>query len=205
MSDQNPYEKLGVSESESFEAIQDARDRRLEELAGNAAQVAAVHAAYDAILMDRLRLRQEGKIKVPDRIRFPEKLAQPTPSSAPLTNSGGSGWLNQLMDQPGWVDLALPGAIMIMLGAGAIIIPSPAILQLTMALATGSTLYLLYCKEKKLGRAVLLGVGGLMVGFTLGYLFYGLLYKQVPGLPNYEVFTSLVTFVVLWVVSSFLK
>ena len=204
MSDQNPYEKLGVSESASFEAIQDARDRRLEELAGNAAQVAAIHAAYDAILMDRLRLRQEGKIKVPDRIRFPEKLTQPSPTAAPTANNTSGGWLSQLIDQPSWVDVAIPGALMTALGAGAFFIPSPAVLQLTMALATGSTLYLIFCKEKKLGRAVLLALGGLVVGFALG-MSYMLLYKHLPGLPNYDVFTSLVTFVVLWIVSSFLK
>jgi Protein CHAPERONE-LIKE PROTEIN OF POR1-like len=203
MSDQNPYEKLGISESASFEVIQNARDRRLVEVADNAAQVAAVHAAYDAILMDRLRLRQEGKIKVPDRIRFPEKLAQPAPTAVPSSSSTG-GWLAKLIDRPTWIDLAIPAAIMTGLGAGAVLIASPAVLQLTMALATGSTLYLIFRKEKKLGRAVLLALGGLFVGFALG-MSYGLLRNQVPGLPSYDVFTSLVTFVVLWLVSSFLK
>jgi hypothetical protein len=204
MSDQNPYETLGISESASFETIQAARDRRLEEFVGNTAQVAAVHTAYDAILMDRLRLRQEGKIKVPDRIRFPEKLVQPTPSAFPASSSLSSGWLQQLIDQPTWVDVVLPASIMTVLGAGVVLINSPAILQLAMALATGSTLYLVFRKEKKVGRAVLLGVGGLVVGFALSALLYPLA-KQMPGLQNPEVFTSLVTFLVLWIVSSFLK
>lgn len=208
MSDQNPYEQLGVSESASFEAIQTARDRRLAELEGNAPQVAAIHAAYDTILMDRLRLRQEGKIKVPDRIRFPEKLMQPTPSAAPTAKYAPAGWLEGIVDRPGLVEVAVPGAIMSVLGASVLWLASPAILQFAMAMATGSTLYLVFRKENKLGRAVLFAVLGLVIGFALTqlllYLFLPL--KLWPGFPlTVDVFQSLVTFVVFWLVSSFLK
>ncbi|WP_017804012.1 CPP1-like family protein, partial [Nodularia spumigena] len=76
MSDQNPYEKLGVSEDASFDEIQDARNRQLEQYNGDAKSLELIEVAYDAILMDRLRMRQEGKIKVPERIRFPELRVQ---------------------------------------------------------------------------------------------------------------------------------
>ncbi|HEY9891193.1 MAG TPA: CPP1-like family protein, partial [Candidatus Sericytochromatia bacterium] len=75
MSDQNPYEKLGVTEDASFDEIQDAKGRLLQQHRGDQKLIESVEAAYDAIIMDRLRMRQEGKIKVPERIRFPEKLS----------------------------------------------------------------------------------------------------------------------------------
>ena len=69
MGDRSPYQVLGVSEGASFEEIQNARDRLLDRVEQQGEQT-QVEQAYDAILMQRLRLRQEGKIAVPDGIRF---------------------------------------------------------------------------------------------------------------------------------------
>ncbi|MCA6538857.1 MAG: CPP1-like family protein, partial [Pseudanabaena sp. M037S2SP2A07QC] len=69
MSEPTPYEKLGVNDEASFEEVRDARDRLLRENEGDESQQEIIEVAYDAILMDRLRARKEGKIAVPDRIR----------------------------------------------------------------------------------------------------------------------------------------
>ena len=74
MSEQNVYyETLGLTEASSFEEVQSAKARLVAECEDNPQKKESIEAAYDAILMERLRLRQEGKIKVPDRIRFAEK------------------------------------------------------------------------------------------------------------------------------------
>ena len=52
MSDQNPYTRLDLPEDASFEEIQNARDRLIERDEQNRQDI---EAAYDAILMDRLR------------------------------------------------------------------------------------------------------------------------------------------------------
>ena len=72
MIEQNPYEQLGVTEGSSFEEIQAAKKRICDANNNDPKLVESIEAAYDAVIMDRLRLRQEGKIKVPERIRFPE-------------------------------------------------------------------------------------------------------------------------------------
>ncbi|MBD2081403.1 CPP1-like family protein [Leptolyngbya sp. FACHB-17] len=205
MSAQSPYEKLGVSEGATFEEIQTARARLVEELAGDQRKIAEVEAAYDSVLMERLRLRQEGKIKVPDRIRFPEKLVQATPTETPAPASKSNQWLMSLIDQPSTQDIAFPGVAMVGLGTLVYLYPTDQVLQVSMALATGTALYFLFRKERKLGRAVLLGVAGLLVGFAIGGVAYTLLQPSVPMLPPNEIFISLVTFLVLWVVSSFTK
>ena len=64
MGDQNYYEKLGVTEDATFDEIQEARNRLLQQYSGDSKHLEVVEAAYDAILMERLRMRQEGKIKV---------------------------------------------------------------------------------------------------------------------------------------------
>lgn len=205
MSAQSPYEKLGVSEGATFEEIQTARARLVEELAGDQRKISEIEAAYDSVLMERLRLRQEGKIKVPDRIRFPEKLAVPAPVETPTPTTRSAQWLKNLVDRPNISDIAIPGITMAGLGALVYFSPTDAVLQIAMALATGSTLYFLYRKERKLGRSVLLGVAGLLVGFAIGGVAYTFLQPYLGGLFSNEVLISLVTFLVLWLVSSFTK
>jgi hypothetical protein len=98
MSDQNPYEKLGVSEEATFDEIQDARNRLFEQHSGDAKHLEVIEAAYDAILMDRLRMRQEGKIKVPERIRFPELRVQSLPKESPTPREQSPAWLQRMLD-----------------------------------------------------------------------------------------------------------
>jgi hypothetical protein len=206
MSTQNPYEKLGVSEGATFEEIQTAKVRLVEELAGDQRKISEIEAAYDSVLMERLRLRQEGKIKVPDRIRFPEKLAAPPPAETPAPKNQSAQWLRNLIDQPSARDIVIPGITMAGLGALVYFSPTDAVLQIAMALATGSTLYFVYRKERRLGRSILLGVAGLLLGFALGGIAYTFLQPSLSALLlSNEVLISLVTFLVLWLVSSFTK
>ncbi len=53
MSDQNNYEKLGVTEDATFDEIQDARSRLLQQYSGDRKHLETIEAAYDAILMER--------------------------------------------------------------------------------------------------------------------------------------------------------
>ncbi|HEY9845059.1 MAG TPA: CPP1-like family protein, partial [Candidatus Caenarcaniphilales bacterium] len=116
MSEQNPYERLSVSEDASFEEIQAARDHLVEAAGADDKSRQSIEAAYDAVLMDRLRRRQEGKIRVPEGIRFPEKLAV-TPPSTPLPRvSQSPSWLQQLLDTPSPRDILLPAAFFTALG-----------------------------------------------------------------------------------------
>jgi len=109
MSDQNPYEKLGVSEDARFEENQDTRDRLVEQYSSDGQRLEMIEAAYDAVLMDRLRMRQEGKIKVPERIRFPERREQVAPDLAPVPKKQSPPWLQRMIDKPSTLDVVLPG------------------------------------------------------------------------------------------------
>lgn len=206
MSSQNPYEQLGVTEDSSFEDIQAARDRLFAEYQGDRKRLETLEAAYDAVLMDRLRMRQEGKIKVPDRIRFPEKLVQPPPSPAPVTPAKTPDWVQHLIDTPTPADIWLPAGVLAALGAFVVFMPSWNVLQMTLVAGVGSSFYFLYRKERKLGRSVLLGITGLIAGFLIGGVLGSLLQAQLGliGLSP-EVFATIITFIILWLISSFLR
>ncbi|TAF12224.1 MAG: molecular chaperone DnaJ [Nostocales cyanobacterium] len=208
MSDQNPYEKLGVSEDASFDEIQDARNRLLEQHGGDSKGREFIEAAYDAILMERLRMRQEGKIKVPERIRFPE-MRVPSPqkeSPAPLEQS--PAWLQRMLDQPSLKDVLLPGAWYLGLSAISIFIPSVGdqVLQLGLVAGVGVGIYFLNRKENKFGRAVLFTLVGLIIGLIAGGLIADLIPQQLELIKiTTNQFSTVLTFILMWLISSFLR
>jgi hypothetical protein len=208
MSDQNPYEKLGVSEDASFEEIQNVRNHLLEQYGSDSKRREAIEAAYDAILMDRLRMRQEGKIKVPERIRFPEMRVQ-SPVKESLTQRNQSPeWLQKILDQPTGLDILFPGTCYLGLSAISVFYPNGGeqILQLALVAGVGVSIYFLNRKEGKFGRAVLFTMVGLIVGLIIGGLIAGWLWSQLSFLhlvPNQ--FSTVLTFLLLWLISSFLR
>lgn len=208
MSDQNPYEKLGVTEEASFDEIQDAKGRLMQQHRGDPKLVEAVEAAYDAIIMDRLRMRQEGKIKVPERIRFPEKLSQAPPNFTQAPVNRSSAWLQRLWDTPTPADLIWP-AVTFMLLSGASVFyraPDESILPLVLALGVGCNVYFLNRKERQFGRAVLITLVGLIVGVGLGTVLGSLLKVQLTTIGfTAEKFSTMVTFFLFWLISSFLR
>jgi hypothetical protein len=117
MSEQTPYQTLGVTEDSSFDEIQAVKSRLSQKYQGDNRALEIVESAYDAILMDRLKLRQEGKIKVPDIIRFPERMVEKPPSLPSINMSNSPAWIQQLVDTPSRNDILLPAGIFWVLGA----------------------------------------------------------------------------------------
>lgn len=205
MSDLSHYQQLGLTEDASFDEIQAAKERLKQQHTDDQKVIEKIEAAYDSILMDRLRLRQEGKIKVPERIRFPEKQTKTNKvpdSFTPGLTEKGPAWLQRLIDTPSQADILWPTGIYVVLGAISIYFgdSQPFILQLTLALGVGGCLYFLNRKENKFFRAVLLTVAGLILGFILGVIL-----SSLATALDIEIFIALVTFLVLWMVSCFLR
>ena len=208
MSDQNPYETLGVSEEATFDEIQDARSRLIDEHRDDSSYLEVIEAAYDAILMERLRMRQEGKIKVPECIRFPEQLVQVLPKETSLSREQSHGWLQKILTQPSSADVIFPGLWFAGLSAISLFYPpgSDVVLQLVLIVGIGVSIYFINRKEGKFGRSVLIALLTLVVGLVSGELAASLLFSQLSFL-NLAVnqLSTIVSFILLWLVSSFLR
>ena len=207
MSDQSPYEKLGVSEDASFDEIQDVRNRLLEKHGGDGNVREVIEAAYDAILMERLRMRQEGKIKVPERIRFPEKRVPSSPQTSQTLGQQSPAWLKRSIDQPTLTDVLLPGAWYLGLSATSVLYPggSGQVLQLSLVVGVAIGVYFLNRKEGKFGRAVLFTLVSLIAGLIAGGLLAGLILPLPLITLTANQFSTLLTFILMWLVSSFLR
>ena len=58
----DPYVRLGLSQDATFEQVQAAKARCIAEVDGDDQARARVEAAYDSVLMSRLRNRQQGQV-----------------------------------------------------------------------------------------------------------------------------------------------
>jgi hypothetical protein len=206
MSEQNPYEQLGVTEESSFEEIQEAKQRLVQQYQNDSKIVESIEAAYDSVLMDRLRMRQEGRIKVPDRIRFPERLTIPV-ESKPVTSSKSPNWWQSLIDTPSAEDIGVPAVIYACLGAITLLVPDPSgsLLPLLLAFGVFVNIYFFNRKEKRFGRALLFTLAGLLLGVALGAGLVSLAAKADWNIFGDRQIYALVTFLIFWVISSFFR
>jgi len=206
MSEQNPYEQLGVTEESSFEEIQEAKQRLVQQYQNDSKIVESIEAAYDSVLMDRLRMRQEGRIKVPDRIRFPERLTIPV-ESKPVTSSKSPNWWRSSMDTPSAQDIGVPAVIYACLGAITLLVPDPSgsLLPLLLAFGVFVNIYFFNRKEKRFGRALLFTLAGLVLGVALGAGLASLAAKADLNIFGDRPIYALITFLIFWVISSFFR
>jgi Protein CHAPERONE-LIKE PROTEIN OF POR1-like len=207
MSQQSPYEQLGVAEDATFEEIQAAKQRVIAQLGDDRQLQDNIEAAYDAILMQRLKLRQQGKIKVPDGIRFPEKLPTVIPKFPSLTTSNSPSWLSDTFERPSQSQILTTSGVYTVL-SGAALVPSIAYtgLPTLIAIGAGFSLYFINQKQHRFKRALLGSFLALIVGMAIAVLLveYAHLPVEQIGIPG-SVFAGLLTFVMLWIVSSFTK
>ncbi len=203
MSEQTPYEMLQVSEDATFEEVQAARDLLIA-ASQEEKQRQAIETAYDAVLMDRLRLRQEGKIKVPERIRFAERLTEARPPKVALPSMNQSpAWLQRLLDTPGPREIIIPGVIFSSLATICFYAKSADAISVVLAIAVGFNIFWLNRKERKLGRAFLITLVALVIGVAIATaVLQGVVAPLGLG-P--DLFVGLVVMFIFWLVSSFLR
>lgn len=179
----NPYERLGIAVDASFEAVQAAKQARLVEVGEDPQARARIEAAYDAVLMDRLKERQQGKVSSAalnasqrEAVR-PAAPTPPRPSLPPLPKIASlprpTVALAEGRDR--WLPLGVAVALL------ALVLLAPAgTAELVLALATLLTTFAL----RRRGSRLLVAAGWSVLLLSLGLLLGGLLVSLIdPSLP----------------------
>lgn len=187
----DPYQQLGVTLDASFDDVQAARQQRLSEVEDDPIARARVEAAYDAILMNRLRERQQGRVSTAARSASQREQAKPQSSGGssgpslprlpqlpmPALARSGVSWptLQLASGRELWFPLAASGVLLLLLFA---LSAPPA--ELILSLATLVTLLNL---QRRSGR-FLASLGWSFALLCLGLLLGGLLAASLdPALP----------------------
>lgn len=189
---QDPYKRLGIRQDASFEAVQSAKQARLRESSADPRAQALIESAYDAVLMDRLKERQQGRVSSAARTASQQENA-PTASSPAI-----SGAVKQLPRLPSlylpqtaallpqiepatgrqfWVPLLSQLLILLVLLFSA---TAPA--ELLLALSTGVCVLAQVCRQRELLAALGCSVALLSVGLILGGPLATATTGQGPGL-----------------------
>ncbi|MCS5691700.1 CPP1-like family protein [Cyanobium sp. FGCU-6] len=183
----DPYARLGVPHDAAFDEVQAARQARLDEVGDDVMARSRIEAAYDAVLMDRLKERQQGRVSsaartasqreqappptlrpaLPARPQLPQLPGARLPVSARSLPRLSLASGNQL-----WLPLAADGVLAVLMLALPTAPP-----ELILALATGVTVLNL---QRRHGR-FLQAVGWSFALLTLGLILGALL---APGLPS---------------------
>ena len=194
----SPYERLGIGPEASFDAVQAAKQQRLEEVADDPQARARIEAAYDAVLMDRLKERQQGKVSSAALNASEREAARPSVKVPPARPSLASLPSLPSLPKPSWSvpSLSLPtlglaqgpqrwlplAAGVVMLGLLLVLPASNA--ELVLALATVLSVVSLQRRTSRLLPAAGWSVLLLSVGLLLGGLMLLLLDPALPlGLP----------------------
>jgi hypothetical protein len=203
MSQQNPYEVLGVSENTPFDRIQAAKEQAVQQCNGNQKLLDNIETAYDAILMERLKLRQQGKITVPESVRFPDKPQNTIPRFNPPSIPNSSGWLANTFETPTRSILLTTTGVYTLLGAS-LLLPGAATqgLAAIVAFGTAFSLYTINKKGRRFKQAFLGSFFALIGGMVIGGIATS--YLPLP-LDNIALPAEAFTLATLWGVATFTK
>ncbi len=188
-----PYERLGVSPEASFDEVQAARDARLKESGDDPLARSRVEAAYDAVLMDRLKERQQGRVSTAARTASAREQLTP---AAPAPRPSLPALPKVALPRVATPSLAAPNLVMaegndraLALGgfgglfALLLLVPgAPA--ELILALGTGLCMVVLQRRRRRFLAAVGWGFGLLSLGLLAGGLLVSAVATTMPlGLP----------------------
>ncbi len=182
----SPYVLLGVEEDTGFDAIQAAKAKKLASCGDDPQAKARIEAAYDAVLMDRLKQRQAGKVssgavsasqeeaKTASPLKqlklpaLPQLPIQRASRPAPGPTGGGRQLQFALAEGPLlWRPLLVDSGLLAWV---VILSPSADVLALILALGTGMTVLNLLWRHGRLLLASLQGFAGLAIGLVMGAL-----------------------------------
>lgn len=180
----DPFLRLGLPRDAGFEQVQAARDRCIAEVAGDDQARARIEAAYDAVLMSRLRDRQQGQISpAAASASQREKGAGANPSTASLPGTGVLQRLRTNLPDPSrslssfapeWSLVEGRGRIVRLIagvcGIGLLVL-APGSIQLVLALGSIGV----FLSQIRRGRRPLASLGWTLLALLLGLLAGSLL------------------------------
>ncbi|TVU06012.1 hypothetical protein EJB05_49199 [Eragrostis curvula] len=191
----DPYKLLGVDHDASEEEIRSARNFLLQQYSGYEESEEAIESAYDKIIMESYTHRKKSKINLKSKIK---KQVEESPS-----------WVKSLFgcfEVPSMEIILKRFALFGFIAGWSIATSAETGPTFQLALSLVSCIYFLNDRMKNLVRASTTGFGVFVSGWVVGSLLVPVIPAFViPPTWSLELLTSLTTYVVLFLGSTFLK
>ncbi|XWS33826.1 hypothetical protein CRYUN_Cryun22dG0116400 [Craigia yunnanensis] len=191
----DPYKRLGISREASEDEIQAARNFLISKYGGHKPSVDAIEAAHDKIIMQKFYERKNPKIDIKKKVR---EVKQSRVVQA----------VTSRFQTPATKFIVKTSIAFIVLGVLTVLFPTEEGPTLQVALSLIATFYFIHDRLKSNIRALLYGAGAFIFSWLVGTFLMVSVIPPIPilkGLRSFEVLTSLITYVLLWVSSTYLK
>lgn len=191
----DPYKRLGISREASEDEIQAARNFLIQKYAGHKPSVDAIESAHDKIIMQKFYERKNPKIDIKKKMRE-------------VNQSKFVQAVRARFQTPSTKFIIKTSLAFLLLGVLTVLFPTEEGPTLQVAISLIATIYFIHDRLKSKLRAFLYGVGAFAVSWLLGtFLMVSVIppITIVKGLRAFEVISSLITYVLLWVSSTYLR
>ncbi|KAJ0040434.1 hypothetical protein Pint_28410 [Pistacia integerrima] len=191
----DPYKRLGISREASEDEIQAARSFLVQKYAGHKPSLDAIESAHDKIIMQKFYERKNPKIDMKKKVR---EVRQSHVVQAVMSR----------FQTPSTKIIIKTSIAFVVLGALTVLFPTEEGPTLQVALSLIATIYFIHERLKSKLRAFLYSAGAFIFSWLLGTFLMVSVIPPIPlikGLRSFEVTTSLITYVLLWVSSTYLK
>lgn len=189
----DPYKRLGISREASEEEIQAARNFLISKYSGNKPSVDAIESAHDKIIMRSFYDRKNPKINIKKKVRE-------------ITQSRYVKAVTSRFQTPATSIVLKTSITFLVLGVLTVLFPTEEGPTLQVAISLILSIYFIYGRLRSRMRACLYGTGAFLVSWLLGtFLMVSVMPPVLKGPRSLEVTTSLISYVFLWVSSTYLK
>uniref|UniRef100_A0A2P2JCH1 Uncharacterized protein n=1 Tax=Rhizophora mucronata TaxID=61149 RepID=A0A2P2JCH1_RHIMU len=191
----DPYKRLGISREASEDEVQAARNFLIQRYGGHKPSVDAIESAHDKIIMQKFYERKNPKIDIKKKVRE-------------VQQSRFVQFVGSRFQTPSTILIVKSLIAFIVLGALTILFPTEEGPTLQVAISLLATMYFIYVRLKGRIRAFLYSAGAFIFSWLFGTFLTVSIIPPLPfvkGLRSFEVTTSLITYVLLWVASTYLK
>ncbi|WVZ23803.1 hypothetical protein V8G54_002347 [Vigna mungo] len=191
----DPYKRLGISREASEDEIQGARNFLIQKYAGHKPSVDAIESAHDKIIMQKFYERKNPKVDIKKKMRE-------------VNQSRFVQAVRGRFQTPSTKFIIKTSLAFLVLGVLTVLFPTEEGPTLQVAISLIATMYFIHERLKSKIRTVLYGFGAFAISWLLGTF---LMVSVIPpitilkGPRAFEVISSLITYVLLWVSSTYLR
>lgn len=191
----DPFKLLGVSPDASEEEIREAKNYLTEQYYGHEYSREAIEAAYEKIIMHSFRVRKASKINLKTNLK--KKVEESPPWVQAILN---------MVEVPNKTITGQRAALFFLLGVWSVFNPAEGGPAFQVAVSLAACVYFINLRLQSLGRAFVLGLGSLVVGWVFGSILIPVIPPLlIPRTWSLELSTALVSYVFLWFSCTFLR
>ncbi|KAG0559935.1 hypothetical protein KC19_10G139800 [Ceratodon purpureus] len=191
----DPFKRLGVSSDASTEEIREAKNYLSEQYHNHERSRESIEAAYEKIMMESYRSRKASKINLKSNLK--KKVEESPPWVRAILN---------MVEVPNKTIIGQRAALFLLLGVWSVFNPAEGGPAFQVAVSLAACVYFINDRLKSLGRAFVLGLSSLVVGWVFGSVLIPVLPPQLlPRAWGLELPTALISYVFLWFSCTFMK